>query len=165
MAQELDQQTLQRLLAYDPETGIFTWREVSPRCYIVKAGDRAGGQDGHGYVRIRVLGTLHHAQRLAWLYMTGAWPSDEIDHRNTNRSDNRWDNLRPATSALNSQNRRTARRGSAAGVIGVNPRRGGFQARIMVNGKSKFLGDHDTAEAAHAAYVEAKRELHPGGTL
>ena len=162
---ELDQKTLQRLLEYDPATGLFKWKRLSPFCRIVKVGDIAGGPDGHGYCRIRVLGHLYYAQRLAWLYMTGVWPRCEVDHRNTIRSDNRWENLREATDTLNSENRRRARKDSQVGLIGVNPRRGGFQARIMASGTSMYLGDYPTAEAAHAAYVRAKRELHVGGTL
>jgi hypothetical protein len=47
-------------------------------------------------------GYLGH--RLAWLYMVGVWPDDEIDHWNRDPSDNRFTNLRDATHAKNGFN-------------------------------------------------------------
>lgn len=160
----LTAERLRQLLHYDPATGEFTWIRVAPSTHNVKVGDRAGCLQ-HGYVRVRIDGNLIYAHCLAWLWMTGNWPADQIDHRNGNRCDNRWENLREATARLNSQNRRFAPKRTSSGFLGVRPRRGGFEARICTGGHSKHLGDFRTAEAAHCAYVQAKRALHPGGTL
>lgn len=42
---------------------------------------------------------------------------------------------------------------------------GRWIAQIQTNGARKYLGLHDTPELAHAAYLEAKRELHPFGVI
>jgi len=100
--------------------------------------------------------------------MTGAWPQFEIDHKDTNRTNNRWGNLRDVPHAVNVQNRRKAQRNSRTGVLGVfSQTPGRFYSRIEADSHRvrKYLGTFDSAEAAHAAYVAAKRELHPGGTL
>jgi hypothetical protein len=68
---------LREVLHYDPITGIFTWL-VSLSNHVGKV---AGSLDGTGRVRIRVDGREYGAHRLAWLYMTGNWPVNEIDHR------------------------------------------------------------------------------------
>ena len=54
----------------------------------------AGSVHSTGYVRIGVDGGKYTAHCLAWLYTHGVWPSDQIDHINGNRSDNRIANLR-----------------------------------------------------------------------
>lgn len=79
--------------------------------------------------------------------------------------DNRWDNLREATRTLNQENVRRARRDNSTGFLGVRRMKSNFQANIRVGGRSKNLGTYPTPEQAHAAYVEAKRRLHPGNTL
>jgi hypothetical protein len=139
---------LRELLNYDPETGAFTWR--APR-----RGHRAGGIAGHlnekGYVRISVDGRRYAAHRLAWLYMTGEWPEDQIDHKDLSRANNRWENLRPATNAQNQMNS-TAKIGTS-GRKGVYWYAGKWQARIWVNGKAINLGRFEDKEKAAAAYV------------
>lgn len=165
--EHLTAERVRRLLDYDPSTGIFRWLELPPATKIVKVGDVAGGND-NGYVRIRVDGRTHYAHCLAWLWMTGQWPTDQVDHRNTVRSDNRWENLRQASQQLNSQNRRVAPKRTSSGFLGVsrrNRKRHPFVARICLDRKLISLGVFETAEAAHSAYVEAKRRLHQGGTL
>lgn len=158
----LAQSDLQKVLRYDPETGLFVWLvRTSNR---IRVGDVAGSRGHYGYLEIRVCKKLYGAHRLAWLYMTGAWP-DEVDHRNGVRSDNRWLNLRDGTHAFNLQNEREARQHNQTGVLGVTPRAGKFRAQLCVNGKQRYLGTFPTAELAHAVYLEAKRTHHPGCTI
>jgi hypothetical protein len=73
----LTQTELQELLHYDPDTGIFTWKET--RNQHAKAGDIAGGfQDKSGYLRIKINGKKYRSHRLAWLHAHGSWPANEI---------------------------------------------------------------------------------------
>lgn len=90
-----------------------------------------------------------------------------IDHINGDRADNRIANLRQATTAENSQNERGPRAHATSGFLGVgwHAQQSRWRARITVNGKRRHLGLFDTPEAAYAAYVEAKRALHPFSTL
>ena len=154
----LTAEQVRELLDYNPETGRFTWR-IAPRGH--KAGSQAGCTDSYGYVVIRTAGAGHKAHRLAWLIAYGEWPDDQVDHINGDRSDNRIANLRSLTNQGNQQNRRTAHRGIRSGLLGVSPKRGKWRAQIKVDGKKRHLGLFDTPEAAHAAYLEAKRKLHP----
>ena len=95
---ELTAARLRKMLHYDPETGVFTrlW-----------TGNVTGCPDAKGYLRIAADGRSYRAHRLAVLYMTGAWPSEQIDHINQVRTDNRWSNLRPATNGENGANTHT----------------------------------------------------------
>ena len=78
---EITQAELRRRLDYDPETGVFTWRiTVNSRAI---AGETAGTKNGLGYHQLTLDRKIYLAHRLAWLYMTGEWPKDQIDHRNT----------------------------------------------------------------------------------
>jgi HNH endonuclease len=148
----VNQDRLREVLDYDPETGIFTWRvRVSTHCY---PGDVAGYVcPQRGYVFIGLDRCLYPAHRLAWFYVHGEWPENEIDHRNGVRADNRLLNLRLATSAQNKQNCRKAR--------GVTPWRNKWKAQIGLGNKvTKYLGLFDTEEEAHQAYLMAKVEMH-----
>ncbi len=156
---------LRSLLSYDPETGAFT-RLKSSR--VDRIGQSAGARDTKGHVQIRVLGRLHLAHRLAWMWVHGQWPELQIDHINGNRSDNRVANLRLATSRQNAQNRRRAQADNkTSGLLGVSfdKRVGKYFGQIADGGKKKFLGYHETAAQAHEAYLRAKAVLHEFGEV
>lgn len=159
-AKELTAERLRELLSYDPETGVFTWRVGG---HGRRSGDVAGCDNGAGYVKIIIDGRNRLAHRLAWLYTHGRWPECFIDHRNGDRADNRIANLRECSPAQNQHNRHRADRGSASGLIGAHrqPHSRRWRATIKAGGKHRHIGTFDTPEAAHAAYLQAKRELHP----
>jgi hypothetical protein len=161
---DLSAERLRELLHYDQTTGAFTWRVFRGR--TAKAGDQAGSIVD-GYVKIMVDGRTYTAGRLAVVYVTGAWPASEVDHRDTDRSNNRWLNLRDVPHATNVENQRSARVTNKVGFLGVSKhhRSERYRARIRVAGKLKPLGWFDTPEDAHEAYKAAKRLFHDGNTL
>lgn len=144
----LTQERLKDVLNYDPATGVWTWNKcLSPR---VKAGSIAGRTDRDGYRDIGIDGRKYRCCRLAFLYMTGKWPKNLVDHKNLNKADDSWLNLREATASENEANKTC--RGSIPfkGVDYINNK---YRARI---GKNRlYLGYFDTAEEAHSAYVAA----------
>lgn len=163
MRPELTAERLRELLHYDPDTGIFTNR--APRKKI-RVGEVAGTLDqSSGYVCLGVDRRRHYAHRLAFLYMTGAWPRDLVDHKNGNRADNRWANLRDAPRLINQQNMRRAVSGSASGLLGAHRKRGRWSSQIKVRGQIVKLGIFSTPQEAHAAYIAAKRQQHEGCTI
>jgi len=158
----LTRERLIDLMEYDPETGVFRWRVT--RCSTARKGDVVGSAHG-GYLRVRIDGKNQYLQRLAWLYMTGSWPTKMVDHKNGVGTDNRWGNLRDLGNAKNKQNAHEAHADSATGLLGASPCGSRFRAAIMKDGLYVNLGVHDTPQQAHQAYLDAKRELHPHATL
>lgn len=154
---KLTAERLRELLDYDETTGVFTWRSRRGQC---SAGAKAGTLTERGYIRIEVDGRSYRANRLAWLYVTGEHPTLDVDHEDRNRANNAFRNLRHIGRGLNLQNRVICR--AASGLIGAYLRPNGtWFSSIMASGKTRRLGTYSTAEAAHAAYMAAKRELHP----
>jgi len=102
MEDNLTQEELKRFLHYDPETGHFTWKVVTAN--RVKKGAVAGHNDVHGYISISLHSVRYRAHRLAWMYITGEWPEDQIDHINRIRNDNRFCNIRAVTQRQNMAN-------------------------------------------------------------
>lgn len=160
----LTAERLRQVLDYDPEAGKFTWKIQSGNA---RPGGRAGCLRAYGYWGMKIDKRPHLAHRLAILWMTGDWPTEDVDHINGDRTDNRWKNLREVSRKVNLQNQRRARSDNAKGVLGVYQIKetGKWRARIQVDGRSVHIGCFDTSEEAHDAYVLKKRELHPGCTL
>jgi heme-degrading monooxygenase HmoA len=157
----LTAERLRELLAYDPAAGVFTWRVDVRGGAWVKAGHVAGTiHSRDGYRQISICKVQHKAHRLAWLYVTGAWPSEQIDHVNGDRSDNRIANLREASAAGNARNARR-RIDNVSGFKGAYEYRPGkWRAYINKDGRRINLGTFATPEEAHAAYVAAAQEHH-----
>lgn len=161
----ISQEELKQRLRYDPDTGRF-YRKNNSRWHRRCDGAECSTHDSDGYIVISLtIGgkkRLYKAHRLAWLYMTGAFPPEQIDHRNRIRDDNRWGNLRLATMTLNNQNRRTAKN-NTSGVTGVrfNKAEGKWFANIRSNKQYYFLGMFNSFEEAVATRRAAERVHHP----
>lgn len=155
----LTAERLREVLAYDPETGTFTWKVNKQRPHLV--GGVAGSRNRNGYWHIGVDRGEHKAHRLAWLYVHGEWPASRLDHEDADTLNNRIGNLRLATRSQNIANSRL-RKDNACGFKGVSfyKSAGKWGANVSKDGRSYYLGLFDTPEAAHAAYQEKARELH-----
>lgn len=153
MGDKITAKRLRDALHYSPETGVFRWLAGSSR---TRAGLVAGNVTRIGYRRIRIYGIRYQAHRLAWLYMTGDWPVEEVDHINLVKDDNRWSNLRAASRKENQRNRR-AGRNNRSGVKGVSwsVRERKWRTSICVNSRHVHLGYftniNDAADAREAA--------------
>jgi hypothetical protein len=155
---DLTSEALRLLVAYDPVTGVFT-RRISRGG--TKAGSILGAHSAQPHLHASINGSFCLLHRLAWLYMTGAWPTAEIDHINGDGRDNRWQNLRNATHSLNQQNRKRAQSNNTSGELGVSRFRNKYRAQINALGKRHYIGYFDTVAEAAEAYRRAKLELHP----
>jgi hypothetical protein len=159
----LTQEKLKEILHYDPETGLFTW--LKPTSNRVKAGAVCSTVARIGYVIIGVMGKRQYAHRLAWLYMTGEWPSDQVDHANCDKTDNGWSNLRIAGKSRNMQNI-GIRSNNSSGFTGVgyHKQTGRWRAFVVSAGKMVHVGLFDTIEEAararEAAAVERYGEFY-----
>lgn len=158
---KLTAERLRELLNYDPETGVFTFRVH--RSQNATAGQVAGWRRPNGYVQVTVDGVHYKAHRLAWLYMTGAWPELDIDHINRTRDDNRWSNLRQLSRGENLQNASLSHR-NVSGCKGVTPHpKGGgrWVAHIRFNNKQRYLGTFYEISEAIACRKAAEALYHP----
>lgn len=91
----------------------------------------------------------------------GASDGIGVDHIDGDGLNNRRSNLRLADQSQNACNRRRYVT-SISGLKGVSLETKGhkWRARIMVRGKSKYLGYFASKEAAHAAYRFASAAIH-----
>jgi hypothetical protein len=150
---DITQQSLREILDYDRDTGAFRWRVF--RTGSAAPGDEAGTINSEGYRRIQIEGVMYQASHLAWLYETGEWPLEQVDHENRNQSDDRYDNLRLASQTLNKANSGVYKN-NKLGVKGVRLHRNGqYEARLRVRGKLQYLGCYRTLDEAKAAYDRA----------
>lgn len=147
---------LRELAHYDPETGIMT-RRVDAHGGRWKAGQRIGSDDGRGYLRARIGGHKDYVHRFAWLYMTGGWPSRDIDHIDGNPANSSWANLRDVDMVQNQRNKKV-QKNNASGLKGAFRAGKRWTSRIHVDGVNIVLGRFDTPEDAHEMYCEAAAE-------
>lgn len=142
---------LRELLRYSPSTGEFHWRVTNSARR--PAGSIAGDLKPSGYVLIGIDGERYRAHRLAWVYMTGEWPPGQVDHRDRDRANNRWSNLRIATNQQNQANAGVSRN-STSGVKGVywNKQRQKWQAKLCVGRRQIHGGFYDDIDRASSAY-------------
>jgi len=158
----ITQDQLKELLRYCPDSGVFVWKiTIGPRAI---AGSVAGRINHTGYAQIGIYGKRRAAHRLAYLYMTGEFPPNEIDHINGVKDDNRWCNIRAVTRTENLQNRRIHRT-NTSGTMGVTWHKGNkkWRALITIDRKQILIGYFDVKEDAISArkLAEVEHNFHP----
>lgn len=150
------QERLKEVYNYDPESGLFTFKiKRGP----MEVGSLAGTVNKGGYIQMSFDGKLYVAHRLAWLYMTGSWPDGWVDHRDTIRTNNRFDNLRVVTPTVSNRNRNMNKR-NTSGTTGIswNKKQSKWQAHICVDSKMINLGSFEYKEDAIFARMTAEKK-------
>lgn len=155
----ITQDHLKELLEYDPETGRFTWLKKPNKYSNIKIGTVADKFHA-GYNDISINNKRYKSHRLVWLYLYGEFPADLVDHIDGDTLNNRPDNLRLATKSSNNWNR-ICNTNSSTGVKGVRLHKSGkYEARLMCNGISYYLGVFITLEEAKNAVAAKREDLH-----
>ncbi len=155
----ITQARLRELLHYDPSTGVLTRLVALTNC--VQVGDVAGYRNQRGYVRVMVDSSLYLAHRLAWLYMTGAFPENEIDHKDHVRDNNRWSNLREAMPVENARNQ-SMFCNNTSGVMGVSWNKARRKWKVSINAEGKRIHLGYFRRKAVAARVRKAAEIEYG---
>src|SRR5258706_6364168 len=154
-------------LTYERVRELFNYDEISGNVYwkINRSTRRKAGQivgwlskaDGRRYVEIE--GHNYRLHRIIWIWKTGSWPKNEIDHIDKNPANNVWKNLREADHSQNNCNC-GPQSNSTTGIRGVSLSRNGYRVRVYKDGKEVFLAYFKTLEEAAAARKEAAIKYH-----
>lgn len=164
---EITQERLKKVLDYNQNTGVFTWKiNTGPRSVVA---NRAGSYDAKGYITISIDAKVRKAHRLAWLYIHGDFPQGIrpfIDHINGKPDDNRIVNLRVSSGVENSRNRfkTSTNETGFKGVSWDKNNRGNkkFKAQIRnpITGRNENLGRYVTPKEASVVYETKSKEYY-----
>ena len=160
---DLTAEYVRSILHYEPNSGRLIWKpRSSPYWWNGKfSGVTAGYLDTKGHRQVEIDGVAYIAARINWLIQTGEWPDREVDHENVTPDDNRWFNLRLATTGENCRNK-TKRPDNTSGFKGVSKHGRGWRFSVTHNGIRFISGVFSSPEAAHAGYLERTSEINGG---
>jgi hypothetical protein len=153
---------LRELLTYDAIAGTFLYNSRStPQFNAQFAGEIAGWINPRGYRIISIKNRGYGASKLAWLYMTGEWPTKLIDHINGCRADDRFCNLRLVTPAQNCSNGKvyTSNKTGYRGIF-WKASRNKWSVTIGVNRRCIFVGEFIDKDEAIKARLAAEARYH-----
>ena len=154
------QKRLHELFTYDPNIGIFI-RKIATAKNVGVGGVAGWLNPEKGYLFMSVDNKPYLAHRLAWLYVHGQFPRNQIDHINHKKTDNRICNLRDVTHKQNHKNR-SKQRNNVSGITGVSWHSAAskWSAQIIVDTKSIHLGLYSNKqEAAEARRMAEQKYL------
>lgn len=154
----LTQNRLKQVLHYEPLTGMFTWLvSGNGRNIGAEAGSVVKARNELKYQTISVDGKTYFAHRLAFLYMTGLFPVNVVNHIDGDGLNNVWLNLEDVTQAVNLQSDNIVSR-SKSGVRGVywNPKAQRWQANYVRDGVRYYIGLFDELRNAEQAIADHK---------
>lgn len=152
----ITQTRLKELFSYHPD-GYLVWNKSWGNA---KAGERAGrAPRADGYITMKADDKGYLAHRLIFLFHHGYLPA-QVDHRDTDRSNNRIDNLRDSSAAKNMHNKSMSSKNKTGfkGVV-LSKTEGKWCAGITHQRKKIWLGTFDSPELAHEAYKAKAVEL------
>ena len=165
---ELTQEIVREFLHYDSRTGSLNWKWRDRKWFKTNRGfiqwnKRYVGEPAfisvhtQGYLTGPILGKRYLAHRIIFLWMTGRWPDPEVDHEDQDPSNNRWKNLKEATSQQNNKNQ-SRRHDNKTGVTGVFETESAFVSYISVDSTRVYLGSFRTLDEAKLVRKAAERE-------
>lgn len=141
---------------YDVDTGVFVYKVTrGPKT----KGSVAGSINSDGYLQVGFNGSRYLLHRLAFLYMKGEWPKNFVDHKDTDKLNNKWCNLRDVLRKVNNRNR-SVQKNNTSGVVGVSWDKinSKWFASICVEGKMIGLGRFNYKEDAILARMTAEKD-------
>lgn len=149
------------------DTGKIFWLRNKRSGGRAKAHREAGSvkrgshSNGGGYRVITIDGVMYRAHQLVWMWHTGKWPLGEIDHKNGERDDNRFENLREATVPQNRMNKRIqSNNKSGYKWVSFHPQTGRWRAEVKKNGKRICDSLHLDPKSAYEVACVAAKQLH-----
>ena len=100
---------------------------------------------------------MYQISRLAFLYMEGYFPENDVDHINRISTDNRWNNLREVSPQCNSRNCNLSKKNKSkvTGVLWIK-RDKKWLADIKINYKKIYIGYFKKKKDAVKARWEAE---------
>ena len=153
---DLTQAEVKELLRYEADTGLFYWLVERGSIQLGQVAGWRSGKAPNIYIIITINGYYYRAHRLAWFYVHGRWPLDQIDHIDGSGVNNCIGNLREATCSENLRNMRLTCR-NTSGVKGVfwDKERNAWLVRIRSNGRYRHVGRFANLACAATAYRDA----------
>lgn len=173
---QLTQEIVRELLDYNPETGKLTWKNRDGKWFkdtekrtATHSCNQWNSKNANteafrniskttGHKCGSIFYKLYKSHRIIWLWQTGEWPKEQIDHINRIRHDNRWINLREVSNLENQKNK-NPQKNNSSGRNGVYKLpNGDYQVSIGVNGKSVYIGYAHSFEEAVALREKADKK-------
>lgn len=156
---EITQELVKELFGYHSD-GHLIWKKLAIKNQI-KIGSVAGHVNkAQGYYMVGIKNKEYKVSRIIFLYHNG-WLPRIVDHKDRDVSNNKIENLRPATDTQNSSNR-TSAKGSSSQYLGVSWYKytNRWFASISSNHKVTRLGYFFCEKQAALAYNRMAVKLH-----
>jgi HNH endonuclease len=152
---ELSQEFLQKVFHYE-DGCLYRKKQIGEQILI---GKRAG-RINHAYRAVSVKGKEYMEHRIIFMFHHGYFP-EEVDHIDGNKTNNKIENLRPATHAENLRNQKL-KSSNTSGFknVGWAKREERWRVRLTVSGKDKHIGYFKDRELADLVALEACNLYH-----
>lgn len=151
----LTQFELKKVFNYNKKTGDFTRKK---EWCGKKIGSKAGCKSCYGYLTVNINKKRYSLHRLAWLYVYGYFPENNLDHIDRNPSNNKIDNLREASKSCNIRNTGNWKN-NKSGVKGVTWEGRRWRSGISSYGKYIALGRYKSFDDAVCARLAGEQAL------